>query len=319
MSYLLRRAGHSFLVLAVMSFVIYSLMGLMPGDPIDLMISADPRITPADVERLRALYGLDLPIWQRYLNWLQLSLSGDFGHSRLYAKPVFEVLGPALLNTLQLLGLALSLSLLIALPLGILAAARQRSWFDYTLNFLAFGGISLPPFWLGLLLMMLFSVILGWLPAGGVAESGSSALESLRHMILPAATLAIASIGGYSRYVRAAMIEVLRQDYIRTARAKGLHPRVILWKHALRNALIPVVTIVALDLGMLFSGALVTETVFAWPGMGKLIFEAIMGNDYNLALIALLFATALTLGGNLLADLVYSWLDPRINLQRGQR
>ncbi|MBY0432266.1 MAG: ABC transporter permease, partial [Rhodospirillales bacterium] len=179
-----------------------------------------------------------------------------------------------------------------------------------------FAGISLPTFWVGLMLVIVFAVLLGWLPASGTGGlSGGGAVEVLRHMALPTATLAVAGLGQYIRYVRAAMVEALRQDFVRTARAKGASwPRVVL-RHALRNAMIPVVTIIALDLGALFSGALVTETVFAWPGMGKLIYDSIMGNDFNMALVALLLATALTLTGNILADFAYAWLDPRITLR----
>lgn len=312
--FLLHRLWPSLIVLAVMSFVIYGLMGLMPGDPIDLMISSNPHVTSEDAARLRALYGLDKPIVERYGNWLQAALAGDLGYSRAYARPVPEVLAPALVNTLWLLGSTLVLSILIALPVGILAGARPYSRFDYTVNLLAFAGISVPVFWLGLLLIMVFAVMLGVLPAGGTGAIGDASWwERLRHLILPVATLTMASVGGHTRYVRSAMIEVLRQDYIRMARAKGVGRRRVLFRHALRNALIPVVTVLALDLGFLFSGALVTETIFAYPGMGKMIFDAIMGNDFNLALVALLFATVLTLAGNLLADLAYAWLDPRIS------
>ncbi len=314
-AYIIRRIIHSLIVIAVMSFVIYGLMGLMPGDPVDLMISADPNVTAEDAERLRALYGLDQPLWARYLNWLVAAVQGDFGYSRLYAQPVWAAIVPALQNTLILLVSSLTLALIIALPAGIYAATRPYSVADYSINLAAFAGISMPPFWLGILLIMVFAVVLGWLPAGGTADaSGASGLwESLKFLILPVAALTIAGVGGHTRYMRASMIETLRQDYIRTARAKGLTENRIVLHHALRNALIPVVTILALDLGVLFSGALITETVFAYPGMGKLIFDAIMGNDYNLALVGLLLATALTLAGNLLADIAYASLDPRIS------
>lgn len=314
--FLFHRLWQSLLVLAVMSFVIYGLMGLMPGDPIDLMISSNPHVTSEDATRLRALYGLDKPILERYGNWLGAALSGDFGYSRTYARPVLEVLTPALGNTVRLVGSALVLSILIALPMGIAAAARPYSRIDYAVNLLAFAGISVPVFWLGLLLIMVFAVLLEWLPAGGMATFGDAGMwESLRYLILPVTTLTLASVGGHTRYVRSSMMEVLRQDYIRMARAKGVGRRRVLFHHALRNALIPVVTILALDFGFLFSGALVTETIFAYPGMGKMIFDAIMGNDFNLALVALLFATGLTLIGNLLADLAYAWLDPRISFR----
>jgi peptide/nickel transport system permease protein len=300
-------------ILLVMSFVIYALMGLMPGDPIDLMISADPKITSGDAERLRNLYGLDKPLVERYGNWFGAALGGDLGYSRLHSKPVLDVLWPALGNTVVLLGLAFGLSLAISLPAGILAATRPYSKTDYAINFAAFAGISTPPFWLALLLIIIFAVIWGILPAGGAGSLDENGLlDTLRFMALPVISLTIASVGGQTRYMRAAMIETLRHDYIRTARAKGLSENRVVLNHALRNALIPVVTIIALDFGALFSGALITETIFAYPGMGRLIFDSIMGNDYNLALLALLFATALTLLGSILADIAYLRLDPRI-------
>ena len=312
--YLLDRLVQSALVLVLMSFVIYVLMGLMPGDPIDLMISADPKLTSEDAERLRRLHGLDRPVIERYWTWLTAALGGDLGFSRLHARPVLEVLWPALGNTVTLLGLSFVLSLAIGLPTGVAAALRPYSRTDYAVNLLAFAGISVPAFWLALLLIIVFAVILGVLPAGGMGTLGGGGFwDGARYMVLPVANLTIASAGGHTRYMRAAMIETLRQDYIRTARAKGLGGRRVVLKHALRNALIPVVTIVALDFGYLFSGALITETIFAFPGMGKLIFDSIMGNDFNLALVALMFATVITLLGNLLADLAYAWLDPRIS------
>jgi peptide/nickel transport system permease protein len=310
------RLLQSLFVLAVMSFVIYALMGLMPGDPVDQMIAADPRMTSADVAELRARYGLDQPIFQRYLLWLGGALQGNFGFSRLHAAPVLDVLSPALMNTLVLMGTAFVLSILIALPAGVVAAAKPYSRVDYLINLLAFAGISVPSFWLALLLIMVFSVLLGVLPAGGMGTVDTGGvLEASRFAVLPVASLTIASVGSHIRYVRAAMMETLRQDYIRTARAKGLGPMRVLFGHAMRNGMIPVVTVLALDFGFLFSGALVTETIFAYPGMGKLIYDAIMGNDYNLAMIALLFATLVTLAGNLLADIAYVCLDRRITFR----
>ena len=313
--FLLSRLIQSLIVLAVMSFVIFGLMGLMPGDPVDLMVSADPNMTPEGAAHLRELYGLNKPLIERYLNWLTSALQGDLGFSRTHSLPVLDVMLPALKNTVVLLGLSFVLALAIALPAGIIAATRPYSKLDYGINLLAFAGISVPPFWLALLLIIVFAVILGVLPAGGLGvHAGTGELwENLRYLVLPVASLTIASIGGHTRFMRAAMIETLRQDYIRTARAKGLSNRQVVIAHALRNALIPVVTVIALDFGYLFSGALITETVFAYPGMGKLIFDAIMGNDFNLALLSLLFATLLTLIGNFLADAAYSWLDPRLS------
>jgi peptide/nickel transport system permease protein len=227
------------------------------------------------------------------------------------------VLLPRLGDTLVLLGLSLVLALAIALPVGIFAAVRPYGPADTAINLACFAGISIPPFWLALLLIMLFAVTLGWLPAGGAATPGEADLvDRLRHLVLPVGALTLATVGGYTRYVRAAMMAELGQDYIRTARAKGVPARRVLTGHALRNALLPVVTIVALDFGTLFSGALITETMFARPGMGKTIYDAILGNDYNLALVGLMLATALVLIANLAADLAYAALDPRVTFGR---
>ncbi|MBL8703880.1 MAG: ABC transporter permease [Rhodospirillales bacterium] len=303
-----------------MSFVIYGLIGLMPGDPVDLMISADPKMTAADAARLKALHGLDQPLVARYGQWLKAAASGDLGYSRLYAKPVLQALGPALLSTTVLVGASFLLSLAIALPAGVWVATRPDGPADRAVNLFCFAGVSMPPFWLAILLILVFAVGLGWLPAGGTPTRGDAGLvDYARHLVLPVATLTLLQVGGYLRFMRAAMIETLRQDYIRTALAKGASPRRVLLGHALRNALNPVVTVVALGFGGLFSGALITETMFAWPGMGKLILDAIMGNDFNLALVALLFATLLILAANLLADLAYAWLDPRVSLAAPER
>ena len=319
MRFIAGRIGESLIVLLIMSFLVYVLIGLMPGDPVDLMIAGDPKLTSADIARLKALYGLDQPLFDRYLAWLGAAVTGDFGNSRQHVRPVLEVMGPYLGNTMVLMGASFALSILIAIPAGVWAALRPHSKLDHAINLLCFAGISIPVFWLALLMMMVFSVWLGLLPASGVATVGDGSLgDRLLHLILPTVTLTIFSIGHYTRYVRAAMMETLRQDFIRTAQAKGASRSRLLWRHALPNALIPVITIMALSFGGLFSGALVTETMFAYPGMGKLIYDAIMGNDFNLALIGLLFATLLTLAGNLFADIAYAWLDPRISYGGGE-
>ena len=318
--YLASRTVEIVVTLAIMSLVVYLLIGLMPGDPIDLMISGDPKMTSADAARLRALYGVDKPLLERYLAWAHQALIGNFGYSRSFGQPVLAVLGPRLLNTIELAGLAFLLSVAIALPLGIWAAHRPHSHADYAINLFCFAGISIPAFWLALLLITLFAVMLGWLPAGGMAElrAGTGWLAALdqkvRFAILPVLTLTLVQLGTYTRFMRAAMIEVLRQDYVRTARAKGASERRVLLGHALANALAPVLTVLALSFGALFSGALITETMFAWPGMGKTIYQAILDNDYNLALVGLLIATFATIAGNLLADLALAWIDPRVSL-----
>lgn len=313
LSYLAQRLTEVLIVLLIMSFVIYALIGLMPGDPIDLMISANPELTSADAARLRALHGLDQPVHERYLRWLGAALQGDMGYARLTNRPVTELLLPRLGNTVLLMGLSFLLALAIALPAGAWAATRPQSRLDDGVNLLAFAGISVPPFWLALLLIMLFAVTLGWLPAGGMGSANASLAEQARFLVLPVATLTLVTVGGIIRFMRAAMMEALRQDYVRTARAKGLSARQVVLGHALRNAMIPVVTILALNFGTLFSGALITETMFGYLGMGKTIYDAILANDFNLALAGLLLATLTTLLANLLADLTYAWLDPRIS------
>jgi len=315
--YLTHRVLEAALVLLGMSLLIYLLLGLMPGDPIDLIASGDPNMTSEDVARLKAVYGLDRPLLERYGHWLAGALGGDFGYSRMHARPVLEVLMPRLGNTCLLMGVSFLLALVLALPAGILAAMRPRSPLDYGLNLFAFAGISMPSFWLALLLILLFSVQLGWLPAGGVTSVGADSLQArLIHLVLPVLTLTVLTVGSVLRFTRSAMIETLRQDYVRTAYAKGLGPGGVVLRHALRNAMIPVVTVVALHFGALFSGALIVETMFAYLGMGKLIYDSIIGNDFNVALVGLLFATLLTLLSNLGADVVYAWLDPRISYER---
>jgi peptide/nickel transport system permease protein len=318
--YLASRLVEIVVTLALMSFVVYLLIGLMPGDPIDMMIAGDPRMTSEDAARLRAVYGIDKPLLERYLAWAGQALQGNFGYSRSFNQPVLAVLAPRMLNTLQLAGIAFLLSIAIALPLGVWTAAHPRSRADYLVNLFSFAGISTPPFWLALLLITLLAVKLGVLPAGGMADlrPGTSCLDALgqkiRFALLPVATLVLLQLGGYTRFMRGAMIEALRQDYVRTARAKGASEPRVLWRHAFVNALTPVLTILGLSFGALFSGALITETMFAWPGMGKAIYQGILDNDYNLALVGLLITTLATIVGNLLADLALVAVDPRVSL-----
>ena len=311
--FIFQRLAETLIVLLVMSFVIYGLIGLMPGDPIDLMLTADPKLTAADVARLKALQGLDQPLIHRYLLWLSAAIQGDFGYSRLQSLPVWQVLTPRLWNTILLMGISQLIALAIAIPAGVRAAARPGSLADNMINLTAFAGMSVPLFWLGILLIMLFSVYLRILPASGTATVGVHSLaDRVLYLIMPVLSLTLVTVGSQLRYVRSAMTEVLRQDFIRTAAAKGVSRRRLLYGHALRNAMIPFVTILALDFGTLFSGALIVEQIFAYLGMGKTIFDAIMGNDFNLAMVGLLLSTAVVLLSNLAADLAYGWLDPRI-------
>lgn len=309
--YIAHRIVQSAFVLLVMSFAIYVLIGLMPGDPLDVMAASTPGMTPEVMAQLRAIYGLDQPLMLRYWRWLLSALAGDFGFSRTHGRPVIEVLAPALLQTCKLMLASFALSVVLALVLGIVSALRPGGLLDTAVGLFAFAGISVPVFWLALILILVFAVELRWLPASGMASAADGSGE-LRHLVLPVATLALATTGQFVRYVRAAMIETLQMDFVRTARAKGAGPARVVLVHALRNAMIPVVTVMALSFGTLFSGALVTETMFAQMGMGRMIFDAILSNDFNLALVGLLFATLTTLLSNLAADIACVWLDPRI-------
>jgi peptide/nickel transport system permease protein len=314
MRFLATRSAGALVTLLIKSFVIFALIGLMPGDPLDMLSQANPEATPEEIVNLRHIYGVDQPLGARYWAWLIQAIKGDFGYSRMQHRPVMEIIVAGLGNTFILMGIAFVISTVIAIFLGTIAATRRGSWMDRAINMVAYAGISVPSFWLALVLIYIFAVKLGWLPAGGMPHPGDGAQGWASHLLLPVLALVMVEIGGLTRFARAAMIEVLGQDYIRTARAKGITSNRMLFRHALRNAMIPVITIIALGFGHLFSGALLIENMFAWRGMGRLILEAIMGNDYNLALVCLLFTTAMILVANILADLAYTWLDPRIAL-----
>lgn len=306
------RTLHSILLLLTVSLLVFCLIGLMPGDPVDLMAAGNPDLTPADIVRLREYYGLDQPLLSRYGHWLGHALQGDFGYSRLYGLPVLDVLLPRLGNSFILLGLSLVLTLAIAVPLTVTAAARPGSMLDRALSFTALAGLSMPAFWLGLLLIGFFAVTLGWLPA-------AASLDDPASLILPVITLALGMMAGYVRHLRTAMHEALASEHIKTARAKGCSRTRVLWRHAFPLAATPLVTLILLDLGVMLGGALTVETVFAFPGMGKLLFDAIMGNDYNLALIGFFVLTVCVIVANLAADALYGWLDPRSRAAKGAK
>ena len=294
------------LTLAILSVCAFALIALMPGDPIEVAIAGDPRLTAEDAARLRALHGLDRPFHDRYLAWAGGLLRGELGYSRLFAQPVAALLWPALLSTLALAGTALLVAVVLGVGLGALAASRPRA--APAVDAIAVMGQAMPTFWLGILLIILFAVTLGWLPAGGMAEQGFG----LTHLVLPVATLAIAHLAAYARHSAASLEATLTEPWIRTARARGAPERVVLLRHAFPNAALPVLQIAALDAGALAGGALVTEAVFARPGMGRLLYDAVMGNDTNLALVALLLVALVTMLATLGADLAQRALDPRL-------
>jgi peptide/nickel transport system permease protein len=294
----------------IMSFV---LLKSTPGGPMSIYRErAD--VTRADVARLRQQLGLDDPVPVQYVRWVGNLVRGDWGDSFVTNERVIDRIWQRLPATLLLMGSAYVLTLLIAIPVGVLAAVRQYSWFDYLATGVAFIGLSMPVFWFGLLLILLFSVQLGWLPTSGIATIGAGfdPLDTFKHLLMPTCVLALVFAGGYTRYLRTSMLEVIRQDFVRTARSKGLAERLVIMRHAFRNALIPVVTLVALDVPELFTGAVVTETIFAWPGMGRLYLESLARLDYSVLMAILTVSALLVILSNLLADVVYAYLDPRI-------
>ena len=311
LSLALRRLPQIVLTLLLLSLAAWFAIGLMPGDPVSLAIISDPRLTGEDVARLRALHGLDQPLLARYLAWGGGVLRGEFGYSRLFAQPVGAVLWPALLSTLALVGSAVGLAAGLGVALGGLAALRPRA--APLVQAVALLGQAMPSFWLGILLIILFAVTLGWLPAGGLPGEGQPAW---RFLVLPVATIAFGQLAAYARHAAAALKVELARPHITAARARGNGGGRVLWFHALPNAAVPLLTLLALDAGALVSGALVTETLFARPGMGKLLYDSVMGNDYNLALLALLLVALVTMLATLAADIAQAWLDPRLG-ERG--
>lgn len=318
-TFIARRILQTFAVIAVLSFVVFYLMSLMPGDPVDMMVASNPKITAEDVARLKSLYGLDQPIYKRYGSWMGSLLTGDLGYSRTYRVPVQELMGPRLWNTFLLSFISLGLSILIAVPLGMLSALKPGSKIDTFVSLLSFGGISIPSFWLAIVLIIVFAVKFPLFPAGGTQTIGAGDMgfwadifDRSKYLVLPVLSLSIQQIGRFSRFTRSSMAEAMRHDFIRTARAKGLSNSTVIWQHGFRNALIPLITILAVSISSLFSGALLTETVFAYQGVGKLVYDSIIGNDYNVAMISFVISVAMVLIMNLVADIAYGFADPRI-------
>lgn len=316
-SYFIRRLIQLLPLLIGISFIIFMLLVLAPGNPVDMLVFGNPDVKPEDIARLRKIYGLDDPIYIRYFKWLGNVLRGDFGYSRRWYRSNLDLIKIHLPRTLILSIVSLFISLIIAIPIGVYSAVRQYSFVDYLVTFLAFIGRSMPTFWFGIMMILLFAVYLKWLPPGGMSTIGmeGNILDRAKYLIMPSIVLGLANTTGWMRYMRSSLLEVIRQDYIRTARAKGLPERTVIYKHALRNALIPIVTLIMLTIPGLFAGATITETVFNYPGMGLLLYEAIIGADYSLAITCLLFLSLLTILFNFLADIVYVLIDPRIKYE----
>ena len=319
LTYLARRVLLVFPTLFVISAAMFGLLALKPGDPIDELRRGNPGFTQQDYDRLRKFYGLDRPWYFRYWRWLGQAIQGNFGPSRQFGRPAAAyILQYRLPNTLLLSGISLLLAFVVSIPAGVISALRQHTLLDYFITVFNFIGVSLPIFWLGIMLIYIFAVVLhGFLPAGGFATPGVTGTwavlwDHIRHLILPVAALSSLQLAQWTRFMRSSMLEVIHLEYITTARAKGLPERLITYRHALRNAILPLITLVGLNVPQLFSGAILTETVFNWPGMGRAIYDAILVNDLNVAMVSLMFISLLVIFFTLLADVAYAVADPRI-------
>jgi len=321
LQYLIRRLFQLVPLLFFISALVYLLLYLMPGDPLYRMLEDVPNLRAQDYERLRKLYGLDDPIYLQYWKWLWQLIQLNPGYSREYGQPVIDVIVPALKNTLVLTVIAVIIGKSVAILLGIFSAVRQYSIGDYILTAMTFIAYSIPAFWLALMMIIAFSVKLGWFPTSGIINpdiapgTWEATVDWIKHLVLPVTVLATSEIIQVQRFMRSSLLEVLRQDYLTTARAKGLTEKVVIGRHALKNALIPVVTIIAITLPRVIGGSTVVETVFAYPGMGRLLFTSIMGDDYVVAMTVVMIIAVTVIICNLLADILYGWLDPRIRYQ----
>lgn len=312
-SFLLRRVGQSVVILFGISIVIFLFMHAVPGGPI-AMFRDKPGMTTQELNGIEASFGLTRPLYLQYWAWLTSALRGNFGYSYTYGRPALAMMVERLPATAELMLTSFALAIVVSTVIGIFSAVHQYSAWDFSATIFAYIGVSLPTFVLGIVALLLFAVRLHWLPAGGITSSISAPtlLDRVRHLILPAAVLAFYSLAGESRYTRSSMLEVLHADYVRTARAKGLSERAVIYRHAFRTALIPIITVLTLDFAYLFGGTLITETIFAWPGMGRLFMQAVLQGDYPVMMVVLSFLSVLIVFANVAADVLYAVLDPRI-------
>jgi peptide/nickel transport system permease protein len=309
-------------VMLGITLISFSVMKLAPGDPTSLFTDLNPNMNEEAINRIRAHYGLDQPWYVQYFKWLKNMVFLDFGRS--FApdnRAVIDKIAERIPITLLINVLSMTLILAIAIPIGVMSAVKQNSLLDKGTTVFVFLGFAIPTFWLALLLMMLFGVKLDWLPISGFRSLNYSQLnwheqvtDVAKHLVLPVFVSAFGGLAGMSRYMRSNMLEVIRQDYITTARAKGLDERTVIFKHALRNALLPVITLLGLSVPGLIGGSVIFETIFAIPGMGQLFYQSVMMRDYPTIMGILVIGAALTLIGNFIADLMYSWADPRIRV-----
>ena len=315
LSYIGRRVLQSIPLLIGVSIIGFALMHLAPGGPL-AVDTLNPTITHQDIERIRVVLGLDQPVHIQYFKWASGMFTGNWGNTFFGGRPVLDVILERMPATFLLMGSALSMAILIGATIGVLGAIRRYSIFDMLATSGAMVALSFPTFWFGLMAIYFFAVRMGWLPSGGMYELGeeNNLLDLLRHLVLPTMVLALVISAIWSRYTRSAFLEVMHQDYMRTAKAKGLRPRQRLLRHALPNALKPLIALLGIELPALFSGALVTETIFGWPGMGRLFVDALGMKEYPILMGMIMFTGLFVIVGNLLADIAIAVLDPRVRL-----
>lgn len=318
-SYIIRRIGQMLIILFGITIVSFTIMQLAPGDPVDIM--AGRTATPEDKARIAAVYGFDQPIHVQYWRWLTRMLHGDFGTSFVTGQPVMKMILDRLPNTLYLNFVAMIVIYLFAIPIGVISALKQYSLFDHIVTTIAFLGRALPSFWFALLLIYYVGLKVDFIEFNGMKtwgiEFGKSPfwvviVDRIKYLILPLTVLSFGGMAGITRYMRASMLEVIRQDYVRTARAKGLPERVVIFKHALRNALLPIITLLGFELPILFSGSVIIETIFSWPGIGLLSLRAVFQRDYAVVMAFNTIGATMTVLGTFLADILYVVVDPRI-------
>jgi len=314
--YILRRILQAIPMLIGISFAAFVLMRLAPGGPMAIY-AQNPNMSEADMRRIEHILGLDQPVHIQYLKWAAGMATGNMGYSYRTGRSVGEVIRERVPATVQLMAFAYLIAIALGIATGIVSAIRRHSMFDYCATTGAMVGLSVPTFWFGLMVIIVFAAVLHWIPSGGIATLGApfSLYDRFIHLIGPASVLGLWMTATWSRYTRSSVLEVIGQDYIRTARAKGLRSRTILLRHTLRNALIPLVTLAGLEFRNLFGGALVTETVFSWPGIGRLYLDSLNYQDYSVILGLLLMTSVLVLVGSLVADILYAVVDPRIRLR----
>ncbi|HWR29758.1 MAG TPA: ABC transporter permease [Negativicutes bacterium] len=300
-------------IMFIVSIVIFSITRMIPGDPAAVLLG--PQATLADIEAMRERLGLNQPYLVQYASFLTGLLHGDLGTSIYYHQSVMSLILERLPNTIILGTTALAIAITVAIPMGVLSATKQYSFWDYGGMMVALIGVSMPVFWLGLMLVLLFSVNLGWLPATGMGSMKEGLWDFISHLILPSIALSTIPMATLARITRSSTLEVIRSDYVRTARAKGLSETVVIWKHAFRNALIPLLTVLGLQISNMLSGAVLTETIFSWPGMGRLIVDAIEKRDFVMVQGNVLFVVTIFVTVNLIIDILYAVANPKISVK----